>query len=164
MKSYSQIGQDLYVMEKLNNKTEGYYIEIGAYDPIHLSNTKLLEENNWNGLSFDIVDISSAWYLSRKNKFICSDATSFDFKTCFIENNVPENVDYISIDIDEATMQFLKQFPFDKYRFKVITLEHDQYRFGKKVRDEMREILTKYNYKLDRPDIGSPSYEDWWLG
>lgn len=167
MKTYSQIGQDLYVMEKLNNKTKGYYIEIGAYHPIDISNTKLLEENDWDGLSFDINDISHDWYMNRKNKFICADATNFDFKSCFIENKVPTVIDYISIDIDEATMKFLKHFPFNDYRFKVITLEHDAYRFGEDVKIEMRRIMSDYGYILDRPDIVAcstcPPYEDWWI-
>jgi len=35
--NYSQIEQDLEVLKFYNNKTNGYYIEIGASDGINLS-------------------------------------------------------------------------------------------------------------------------------
>lgn len=46
-KKYSQLGQDDWVLSK--HKT-GYFVEIGAYDGISLSNTLKLEENGWSGL------------------------------------------------------------------------------------------------------------------
>ena len=39
MESYSQIGQDLWVLETLKNKKNGYFLDIGAHDGIYLSNT-----------------------------------------------------------------------------------------------------------------------------
>jgi hypothetical protein len=50
-KSYSQIGQDLDVLKIYNNKKNGYFVEIGAYDGITLSNTYLLEtQYDWKGI------------------------------------------------------------------------------------------------------------------
>lgn len=49
--SKSQLDQDLWVLEKTNNKRNGFFIEAGACDGIFLSNTYLLEkEYNWNGI------------------------------------------------------------------------------------------------------------------
>jgi FkbM family methyltransferase len=49
--SYSQIGQDLWVVQFLNNKQKGYFLDIGAYDGIHYSNSYLLEHMFfWDGL------------------------------------------------------------------------------------------------------------------
>ena len=51
IRSYSQIGQDIWVLEKLRYKTNGTFIDIGAYDGIQLSNTYSLESQfGWNGL------------------------------------------------------------------------------------------------------------------
>lgn len=167
MKSYSQCNQDLYVMEKLNNKKNGYYIEIGAYHPTDISNTYMLEqEMDWGGLSFEgSQDILYKWNHIRKNKVIVCDATKFDFKKCFIEHNVPSVIDYLSLDIDEATLDCLKILPLKDYNFKVITLEHDEYSQGPTKKNMMREILYSYGYKLDRPDVANHGnvYEDWWL-
>jgi FkbM family methyltransferase len=48
---YSQLRQDEWVIEKLQGKQNGYYVEIGAYDGVHYSNTLALEESyGWQGL------------------------------------------------------------------------------------------------------------------
>jgi hypothetical protein len=55
MKYYSQAGQDLFVLEMLNNKRGGYFLEFGAYHSKASSNTFLLEsEFGWRGLGFDV--------------------------------------------------------------------------------------------------------------
>jgi len=51
MKTYSQHGQDLWVVEKLGGKRNGFFIEAGAGNGIRLSNTYLLEtEFGWDGI------------------------------------------------------------------------------------------------------------------
>ena len=49
---YSQYLQDVFVQFVFfNNKKDGYFIDIGAYDGIRLSNTYLFEKNkNWKGI------------------------------------------------------------------------------------------------------------------
>ena len=50
-RSVSQLGQDLWVLEKLNFKRDGYFVEFGATDGVLLSNTLLLERDfGWRGL------------------------------------------------------------------------------------------------------------------
>ena len=50
-KYYSQLGQDKWVLEKLDYKRNGFFIEIGAYDGITLSNTYTLEKDfGWDGI------------------------------------------------------------------------------------------------------------------
>jgi len=51
IKSYSQSGQDEYVINKLKNIRNGYFVDIGAWDGIEFSNTYALEqEYDWTGL------------------------------------------------------------------------------------------------------------------
>jgi hypothetical protein len=51
---YSQLGQDLWVLESTNFKKGGYFIDIGAYDGIFHSNTYLLEtEYEWDGVCIE---------------------------------------------------------------------------------------------------------------
>ena len=55
--SYSQIGQDLDVINYFKNKKNGYFIEIGATNGIDLSNTYLLEKKyDWNGICIEPQD------------------------------------------------------------------------------------------------------------
>jgi len=50
-KSYSQLSQDLGVLQILGNKRNGFFVEAGAMDGLHLSNTLLLErEYGWTGI------------------------------------------------------------------------------------------------------------------
>lgn len=49
--SYSQVFQDLFVTYLLNQKKNGYFIEIGVGNGVDLSNTYLLEKKyNWDGI------------------------------------------------------------------------------------------------------------------
>jgi FkbM family methyltransferase len=51
MKNHSQLGQDLWVLEKLRYKRNGFFVEAGACDGVYLSNTFLLEKiYGWKGI------------------------------------------------------------------------------------------------------------------
>lgn len=54
MKYYSQLMQDKFVDEYLNQKEGGFFIEIGAHDGISCSNTLFFEEfRNWTGICIE---------------------------------------------------------------------------------------------------------------
>ena len=108
------------------------YVEIGADKPKIINNSYLLERKfGWRGVSFEL-DKSKVEFFNqhRKNKCICADATTFDYKSLFQERNYPKQIDYLSLDIDpsEATLAALKKLPLDEYRFSVITYETEVYR------------------------------------
>lgn len=64
---YSQLGQDLWVLESTNHKQNGYFIDIGAYDGIYHSNTYLLEkEHGWSGICVEPSLKYSELLLNRK--------------------------------------------------------------------------------------------------
>lgn len=74
--SYSQIGQDLEVLKIYNNKTNGFFIDIGANDGIKLSNTYLLEKDyQWKGICVEPNPrIFNLLYTNRPNAICCSKA------------------------------------------------------------------------------------------
>ena len=54
MKYYSQYGQDRWLYETFyKNKKDGFFLEVGCIDGIHLSNTKFFEDLGWNGLCIE---------------------------------------------------------------------------------------------------------------
>lgn len=144
----SQLGQDRFVDTVLNGRRNGYFVDIGAAHPIDINNTHFLEKKlNWNGLSIDMgpenphchipnrADETKEGYLEtwkneRSTPLVCADALQLDYKKLFEENGVPKIVDYLSLDLEPADVTFecLLKIPFDEYRFKIITFEHDYYR------------------------------------
>jgi FkbM family methyltransferase len=53
---YSQLGQDLAVLDFYKEKREGFFVEIGAVDGIEISNTYLLETKyNWKGICVEAI-------------------------------------------------------------------------------------------------------------
>ena len=64
-KSKSQISQDLFVLYFTQQKKNGYFIEIGACDGKHLSNSFALEKRGWTGI---ICEPSNFWLQKMKNR------------------------------------------------------------------------------------------------
>lgn len=46
----SQIKQDLWVLNKICYKQTGFYVDIGAFDGIELSNTYVMSQMGWSGI------------------------------------------------------------------------------------------------------------------
>lgn len=51
--SFSQKGEDLVIDKYFNHKKKGFYIDIGAYDPMLNSNTKFFYDRGWNGINIE---------------------------------------------------------------------------------------------------------------
>jgi FkbM family methyltransferase len=154
MKSYSQLKQDLWVLDKLNQKRNGIFIEVGANNGVHLSNTYLLEKDfGWTGVLVE-CDPNSIPSLreNRPNSIIIK-------KACYSESNINlpfksdndstlsvlsssgdtfvqsislndicghiTEIDYISLDIEGFELNALSTFDFNKYNVKCWTIEHN---------------------------------------
>lgn len=46
----SQLGQDVFAFIASLERSDGYFVEVGAHDPESLSNTWFLEQKGWNGI------------------------------------------------------------------------------------------------------------------
>ncbi len=153
-------GQDRFVYElivKPENLLTGSFLDIGC-GGLDGSNTLGLEEIGWRGILFDKVPILNE---SRKSTFIIGDATTHNWND--FSNPV---TDYLSFDVDSSSRVAIRNVPFDKTKFRVLTVEHDAYCASSPVRSEMRNLIQSYGYKLICADIccdpGKP-FEDWWV-
>ena len=166
---FSQAGQDLFVLSILGGKKNGFYIEIGGADPFDSNNTFLLESDySWTGFSIELDNpLVSRYNYFRKNQCFCSDATNFDFLDSLKKLNFPLQVDYLSVDIDpvENTYLALTKCPFDKFRFSVITFEHDLYASGPEYMELSRKFLNTHGYQLVVKNVKchGRTFEDWWV-
>ena len=57
-KSYSMDGEDLAVIKYVENKRDGFYVDVGAHHPIQRNNTHLLFKRDWEGINIDINEFS----------------------------------------------------------------------------------------------------------
>lgn len=169
--NYSQAFQDMFVLIMTNGKKNGTFLEIGAFHAKEISNTYLLEHKfDWNGISIDIENVSQSFLEhSRKTKLIIEDALTIDYEKLLKNNNFPNNIDYLQLDIEPPlnTLKCLKRIPFDKYKFSVITYETEIYYASQDIRDESRSILKNYGYELIFPDLccnkHNLPFEDWYI-
>ena len=68
--SKSQLRQDLFVLNELNYKRNGFFVEFGATNGVDLSNTYLLEKNfDWKGL---LSEPAKVWHEALINNRKCS--------------------------------------------------------------------------------------------
>lgn len=99
--SFSHTGEDLHILSLLNNKKNGFYVEVGSNNPIVHSNSFKLYLNGWNGI---LIDANPNLIISSKKirkKDICINALISDKK-----NNsnfyLSKNSNYSSLDIEHV--------------------------------------------------------------
>ena len=181
MKTYSQAGQDIFVLSILKNKKNGFFIEIGSNDPIYINNSYILEkEYNWKGLMVEYdKNWTESYKINRPNSYhIFNDARNINYMSYFNNNNFPKNIDYLQIDLDvnnRSTLDVLETFDktiFNNYKFATITFEHDIYTGDYfNTRSISRDIFIKNGYFLVFPDVKVDvhlkdpifPFEDWYV-
>jgi len=173
-KSYSQIGQDIFVLSVLNGKMNGRYVEIGAYHPTEISNTYVLETYyNFSGISLDINQVAIDYFNKhRRNKAVLQNAITADYDTLFKSLGYDDTkiIDYASVDCEPPSNTFLalKQLMSSGYKFRTITFEHDTYQDStKSIKQQSRKLLQDLGYTLLVGGIlgqsGSYDTEDWYV-
>ncbi len=180
-KFVSQAGQDKWVVDTLNNIKGGYFLDIGAYDGLNISNTYYLEkELDWDGLCIE-ADPSNFKKLTNVRDCGCINVAVADIdgvvnfkqndagghvtnsggfevqsrtiKTILKDNDCPKIIDYISLDIEGYELIVLENFPFDEYEFKLLTLEHNLYLGDATHKNKMKEILINNGYVLVKENV-----------
>jgi len=128
----SQTCQDIFV-DKILNKNNGYFVDIGAgtgglrgYPVGFYSNTYFFESKGWSGIAIDYDNeyIDSVKF-TRNCKCVCADLIQENINDILALNECPKEIDYLSIDVDDAQWKVFNEFDFNTYRFKILTLEHN---------------------------------------
>ena len=167
--------QEEFVLDLLDNKKEGYYVELGAFHSKNGSNTNKLEnEFGWKGVSFEIKEELRKEFNENRSNPCMGDALDFNYISYFEENSFPKQIDYLQVDIDSGynlngrpdgnaytSLHGLLAVPLNSYRFTVITFEHDANMYWRNVamRDVQREILDSLGYSI----VVRTESEDWWV-
>jgi len=167
--------QEEFVLDLLENKKGGYYVELGAFHSKNGSNTNKLEnEFDWKGVSFEIKEDLRKEFNENRSNPCMGDALDFNYISYFEENLFPKQIDYLQVDIDSGyrldgrpdgsaytSLHGLLAVPLNSYRFTVITFEHDANMYWRNIamRDVQREILDSLGYSI----VVRTESEDWWV-
>jgi FkbM family methyltransferase len=201
-KSYSQLSQDILALVLSNYKQNGFFVEFGACDGLHLSNTLILEnEYSWSGILSEpakkyhndllknrncSIDFRAVYSTSKKilnfketdqsdlsgiEEYFQIDnhlakrqiGNNYDVETIslndlLLEHSAPSVIDYMSIDTEGSEFEILKNFNFDRYKIKFISIEHN---FVEQSRNDIQNLLEKNNYQ--RILTKWSQFDDWYV-
>ena len=107
-KTYSEWGEDLFILKHFKKLDKGFYIDVGAYHPFFLSNTQLLFKKKWEGINIDINPTSIKIFNdARPNDYNINAAVSNRNKK-YINYYTKNMINLLSTTImDSAKMSFL---------------------------------------------------------
>jgi hypothetical protein len=162
----------MFILSVLDGKRNGTFLEVGGCDPYWGNNTATLEQDfNWKGISIELDEKYAESYRKDRPRTALynQDAITTDYRSLLKNNFEDKVIDYLQMDIDPPinTLKCLYQIPFDEYKFRVITYEHD-YRtdMTREIREKSREYLRSKGYMLIVDDVSPDGYwnfEDWWV-
>lgn len=169
--SHGQAYQDIFVLSCLDGKKNGTYLEIGSAGPYYGNNTALLEEEfGWFGFGVDFDEkFVTEYRQKRNNPILHQNALEIDYDLLLGTYAKDGVIDYLQLDCEPSsiTYEIMTKIPFDKYKFAVITYEHDHYQDRTKTyRKKSREYLISRGYELVVSDVsneGNSSFEDWYV-
>ena len=72
------------------------------------------------------------------------------------KSNAPPFIDYFSLDTEGSEKEILESFPFWKYNFGLISVEHN---LEEPKRSQIRSILSKNGYRFHK----SAGLDDWYM-
>ncbi len=170
--SYAQLGEDLVVDHYLSEQEKGVYLDIGAYDPIFLSNTYKFYKRGWRGITVEPNPEKAPLFRDTRPddthyaeacgvgelKFTLGshDAISYcspDGKTLVKTRTLAQylgllpQVDLLSIDTEGMEMTILDSNDWNVFRPKVIIVEVIDYETKKK-HTEVIDYLVSKDYRL----------------
>lgn len=187
---FSQAGQDSFVAGLFKNYSPEslFFIDLAAYDGVHLNNTLALEKAGWNGVCVEANrSIFSALVNNRTSRcenvvvldydgfcgfeekgLIGSVKEGSDFKCVTFESllNGQKVVDYLSLDVEGAEYKILSKIDFESVTIKVITVEHNLYTLGPQMKNQIFDLLSKNGFYRVREDVvvdGTLPFEDWYI-
>jgi FkbM family methyltransferase len=73
------------------------------------------------------------------------------------EHQAPEEIDYLSIDTEGSEFDILESFDFKRYKFKIITCEHNY----SPMREKLNLLFQKNGYRKKYEKISQ--FDDWWV-
>jgi len=159
-KTYSMNGEDIFINNYFKNKM-GFYVDVGAYHPLELSNTCLLYKRGWGGINIDINALSIDYFnFLRPNDVNINIAASNKktIKTIYYQKKKsPLN----TLKIKQAKKMFIGNIKKRKVKSETLSKIIDNTKFkGKKINflnidteGSDFEILKNLNFIKYKPEL-----------
>ena len=90
-KSYSLLGEDIFLKKYFLKQKKGFYVDVGCYHPISGNNTYLLYKKGWNGINFDISEFSIElfnFYRKKDKNIFCGISNKKGSKKVFYRKKI----------------------------------------------------------------------------
>jgi hypothetical protein len=153
--------EDLIILNYFKDINDGYYVDVGCYHPLHLSNTFLLHKKGWNGVNIDISEytIDLFNYLRPRDTNINTAVTNFDGSTKFYYQKKLSQLSSIKKNTATKRMQGkIDEKEIKAYKLSTI-LSNTKYRHKKinflniDAEDSDFDVLCSIDFKIYRPDM-----------
>jgi FkbM family methyltransferase len=189
----SQSKQDEWVDSFFERKENGFFLDIGAYDGVELSNSYFFEKvRKWNGICVEgNISIFNSLLSNRTCKCVNGVISSKQEKVLFKnagligsinnsegteittttlthilqENKTPSIIDYMSLDIEGHEYDALLGFPWTTHTIILLTVEHNAYSVGDVNKNKLYNLLSTQGYTRVKEDVEDQGlkYEDWYI-
>ena len=113
---HGQALQDKFVLNVLKGKKNGTFLELGANHPIDINNTYTLEKDfGWRGIMIEFDEKYLNQYKEHRkgSVHLIADATKVDYKKLLEDNDMPNSIDYLQIDLDAGCLLYTSPSPRD---------------------------------------------------
>jgi len=134
-KTFSEYGQDTWIINYFNQKRNGFFVDVGCVHPFKNNNTALLDIHyDWTGLCVGTHDIESFdrkvygnlnWSSRKNSSFIFDKPNNIDYENVLESLGCRNGVDCLSIgkDLSEDAVRFIDIFPFERFPVSLLTID-----------------------------------------
>ena len=149
-KSFSQEGEDKFLLEYFKDRLNGFYIDVGAFHPYRINNTYLLYKKGFRGINIDISATSIDFFdIARPDDINLNVGASdkFEKKIFFSKKNLSFH-NTLSKSLAESEMQtepFKKKYSISCKRLDEII---EETKFSNKIIDFLNIDAEGYDYQV----------------
>jgi FkbM family methyltransferase len=160
-KSYSMLGEDIFINNFFKNKKNGIYLDVGAYHPLDGNNTYLLYKKKWKGINIDVNPLSIELF-KRARKFDVNINSAISNKKGFVTVYFRKKINMLNtLNKKFAKTQFKNGFQEKKIKSNTLNniLNKTKYKnkkidfFNLDVEGHELSVLKYINFKKYKPTL-----------
>lgn len=183
-KFYSEYGEDKALLDRVGELPDnGFYLDIGCAKPRENSNTAMLRDAGWRGMVIDANPLFKPEWEGTPNVIfetaVLSSVAEVPFHFCqenswisriqegaplveaqllnnILHRNDITQIDFVSVDIEGAEFDVMKDFRWDLYRPKFVIAEYNTLGLGEDYR--LMHLLVGLGYKVVHNTIANFVY------